>query len=162
MSEEENANAGGERSAGLVGNHVQGVHHIGIPVRDIERSLAWYGELFGFEPDFVEISEGPDTSRTVQLEDARLRFAFLPIGNTIVEFLEYENPVGRDFELRNCDVGAIHVCFEVDDIDRAYSLLRERGIEFSIEPTALDGAVAGQRCCYFRDPDGVQLELWQR
>jgi catechol 2,3-dioxygenase-like lactoylglutathione lyase family enzyme len=152
---------GGTRN-GLVGAHVTGVHHIGIPVRSIERSLAWYGELFGLEPDFVEVSEGQKTSQTVQLENARLRFAFLPIGGTIIEFLEYERPIGDDFDLRNCDVGAIHVCLEVDDIDQVHRVLSERGVKFSIGPTAQQGAIAGHACCYFRDPDGIQLELWQR
>jgi catechol 2,3-dioxygenase-like lactoylglutathione lyase family enzyme len=156
------AGENGKDHDGLVGRHVAGVHHIGIPVRNIERSLAWYGELFGLEPDFVEIAEGPETSQTVQLDDTRLKFAFLPVGGTILEFLEYENPVGRDFELRNCDVGAIHVCLEVDDIERVHGLLTDWGVEFSIEPTRLGGAVDGEFCCYFRDPDGIQLELWQR
>jgi catechol 2,3-dioxygenase-like lactoylglutathione lyase family enzyme len=151
-----------EQSAGVVQGHLIGVHHIGIPVRDIERSLAWYRELFGLEPDFVEVSEGLETSQTVQLPDVRLRFAFLPLGGTIIEFLQYENPVGRDFELRNCDVGAIHVCLEVDDIERVHGVLTDWGVEFSIGPTRLGGALDGHQCCYFRDPDGVQLELWQR
>jgi catechol 2,3-dioxygenase-like lactoylglutathione lyase family enzyme len=147
---------------GLVGRHVNGVHHVGIPVRDLERSLAWYGELFGLQPQFVGVSEGAETSQLVQLDHARLRFAFLPIGNTIIEFLEYENPVGRDFDRRNCDVGAIHLCLEVDDIERAHRVLAEQGVEFSIGPTRLRAPVEGHTCCYFRDPDGIQLELWQR
>jgi catechol 2,3-dioxygenase-like lactoylglutathione lyase family enzyme len=131
-------------------------------VREIERSLAWYGELFGLEPGFVESSEGPATSQTVGLEDVRLRFAFLPLGGTILELLEYERPRGADFALRNCDVGAIHICLEVDDIDRVYELLTARDVPFSVEPTGQVGAIAGHKCCYFRDPDGIQLELWQR
>lgn len=149
-------------SGGLVGRDVLGIHHIGIPVRSMERSLAWYAELFGFEPDFIEISEGRETSQTVQLDDVRLRFAFLPVGNTILEFLEYERPVGEDYRLRNCDVGAVHICLEVDDIDHVYRVLRKQGVRFSIGPTRLGGAVEGDRCCYFRDPDGIQLELWER
>jgi catechol 2,3-dioxygenase-like lactoylglutathione lyase family enzyme len=147
---------------GLVGRHVSGVHHIGIPVRDLERSLAWYGELFGLAAQVVGFADGAETSQLVGLDDARLRFAFLPLGNTIVEFLEYERPVGRDFDRRNCDVGAVHVCLEVDDIQRAYRVLAERGVEFSIRPLPLHGPLEGETCCYFRDPDGIQLELWQR
>lgn len=156
-------NAPERAEPGNVREHVVGVHHIGIPVRSIERSLAWYGELFGLEPDFIALSEGPDTSKTVQLEDARLRFAFLPLGGTIIEFLEYENPIGRDFDRRNCDVGAIHLCLEVDDIDHVHRFLADRGVDFSIAPTPLTMApVEGHSVCYFRDPDGIQLELWQR
>jgi catechol 2,3-dioxygenase-like lactoylglutathione lyase family enzyme len=154
--------AAGTRVAGVAGAHIRGLHHIGIPVRDLDRSLAWYGELLGLEPDFVQLADDPATSRIVQLEDARLRFAFLPLGDTMIELLEYENPRGKDFDRRNCDVGAIHVCFEVDDIERVYRLLTEQGVAFSVEPTWLDGAIEGHRCCYFRDPDGIQLEIWQK
>lgn len=142
---------------------LKGLHHVGIPVRDIERSLRWYREVLGLEPEFEARAEGPDVDQNVQLENARLRFAFIPLGDsTILELLEYESPVGEDFALRNCDVGAVHVCFEVDDIDAVYSELTARGVEFSIEPQRQSGPIDGQRCCYFRDPDGVQLELWQR
>jgi catechol 2,3-dioxygenase-like lactoylglutathione lyase family enzyme len=154
--------AGAQRARSVAGEHVKGLHHIGIPVRSIERSLAWYGRLLGLEPDFLDVAEGPPTNQIVQLDDVRLRFAFLPLGDTMIELLEYERPLGRDFELRNCDVGAVHVCFEVDDIERVHALLTEQGVEFSIGPTLLDGAVAGHRCCYFRDPDGIQLEIWER
>jgi catechol 2,3-dioxygenase-like lactoylglutathione lyase family enzyme len=140
----------------------KGLHHVGMPVRSIERSLAWYRDVLGLEPDFVVSAEGPELSQTVQLDGARLRFAFLPLGGTILELLEYESPVGEDFALRNCDVGALHVCFEVDDIDAVYAELRRKGVEFSIEPTRQRGPIEGDRCCYFRDLDGIQLELWER
>ena len=148
---------------GLAGAHLKGVHHIGIPVRNIGRSLEWYAEVLGLTPDFIEVDEGPEASRVVQLENARMRFAFLPVGNAIIELLEYEHPLGRDYDRRNCDVGAIHLCLEVDDIAHVHRVLTERGITFSTEPVEMvAGALRGQSCCYFRDPDGIQLELWQR
>jgi catechol 2,3-dioxygenase-like lactoylglutathione lyase family enzyme len=137
------------------------LHHVGVPIRDLERSLAWYRDTLGIEVDLVQTAEGPDVDQTVQLEGVRLRSAFLSLGNTLLELLEYESPVGEDFALRNCDVGAIHVCFEVDDIDAEYQRLTDMGVEFSIAPTRLSGALEGHRYCYFRDPDGIQLELWQ-
>ncbi len=142
---------------------LKGLHHVGVPVRSIERSLAWYRDLFGLEPGFVALAEGPELERTVQLSGARLRFAFLQLGGCRLELLEYEAPIGEDFRLRNCDVGAVHVCFEVEDIDRVYDELQAKGVEFSIEPTrVLGGVLEGDRYCYFRDPDGIQLELWER
>lgn len=140
-----------------------GMHHIGMPVRSMEASLAWYQDVFGLEPEFIQTSEGPDLERTVQLPDPKLRFAFLPLPNVILELLEYERPAGADFTLRNCDVGAIHLCLEVDDIDHVHRFLADRGVDFSIAPTPLTMApVEGHSVCYFRDPDGIQLELWQR
>jgi catechol 2,3-dioxygenase-like lactoylglutathione lyase family enzyme len=141
----------------------KGMHHVGIPVRSIERSLEWYREMFDLEPSFIASAEGPELSQTVQLEDARLRFAFLELGNTVLELLEYESPVGEDFALRNCDVGAAHICFEVQDVEATYEQLRARGANFSIKPTpVLGGVLEGDWCCYMRDPDGIQIELWQR
>lgn len=141
----------------------KGLHHVGVPVRSIERSLEWYREMFDLEPSFVARAEGPELSQTVQLEDARLRFAFLELGNTVLELLEYESPIGEDFSQRNCDVGAIHICFEVDDIRRVHAQLRDRGVSFNIEPTRVLGGVReGDWNCYLSDPDGIQIELWQR
>src|SRR5919204_5743225 len=102
---------------------LRGMNHVGIPVRDVQRSLAWYREMFGVEPEFVVESEGPDTSAAVQLEDAKVTPAFLDVGGTYVELLQYHNPVGEDFTLRNCDVGAIHVCLTVESIHETYERL---------------------------------------
>jgi len=142
---------------------LRGVHHVGIPVRNLERSLAWYRDLFGIEPDFTVEAEGDDTSAAVQLEDARITAAFLTVGNTILELLEYHHPRGEDFSLRNCDVGAVHVCLEVESVDAAYERLRSSGAEFSAAPATIpEGPLAGHRFAYFRDPDGVQFELFEK
>ncbi|HEX7289946.1 MAG TPA: VOC family protein [Conexibacter sp.] len=141
----------------------RGLHHVGVTVRSIERSLAWYRDVFGLEPSFVALSEGPVLERTVGLENARLRYAMLELSGCRLELIEYLSPIGDDFTLRNCEVGATHVCFEVADIDAVYAELRAKGVEFSVEPSqVLGGVLEGDRYCYFRDPDGIQLELWQR
>ena len=147
---------------------LRGFHHIGVPVRSLEKSLAWYRAMFGIEPEFFAESEGPATSAAVQLEGARVRVAFLTVGGTYLELLEYDNPIGADFRvdggfrLRNCDVGAIHLAIEVDSIDAAYQKLRAGGAEFSVEPSLIEeGPLTGHKFCYFRDPDGIQFELFE-
>jgi catechol 2,3-dioxygenase-like lactoylglutathione lyase family enzyme len=155
---ESQASTGG----GVASQHVKGLHHIGIPVRDLDRSLDWYRELFGFEAEFIQGAEGNGLDEIVQLSDAKLRMAFIRLPNVLLELLEYERPVGLDFDRRNCDIGAIHVCFEVDDIREVHRRLHEHGISFTTPPIAQEGAIAGHQICYFRDPDGIQLELWQQ
>lgn len=142
---------------------LKSLHHVGVPVRDLQRSLAWYRDLFDLEPDFVEETSGPDLDAAVQIPGARLSYAFLTLSNTVLELLQYHEPVGEDFALRNCDIGAVHVAFEVDDIQRAYDELSARGANFSAPPNLIeDGPMTGHHFAYFRDPDGVQLELFQR
>ena len=145
-----------------------GIHHIGVPVRSMERSLAWYRDVFGLEPTAVIQSEGEAPSRAVQLENAVITAAFLEVGNTILELLEYQNPIGEDFRtaagyrMRNCDVGSIHIALQVDDIEEAHAALVARGAVFSAPPAAIpDGELAGLQFAYFRDADGIQFELIQ-
>ena len=139
-----------------------GVHHVGITVRDMQRSFEWYSRMFGVEPGPVHHGEGPDLERGVQVPGAKLSFSMIRIGNVNIEFLQYHEPEGRDWDRTNGDVGSAHVCLVVDDMDRAYAELIERGAVFNGPPVTLtDGDLAGSRWAYLRDPDGIQLEIWQ-
>ncbi len=141
---------------------VEGLHHIGITVSDMRRSFEWYSKMFGLEPGPVNHNEGPDLEAGVEVAGAVLDYSMVEIGSTRVEFLEYSAPEGEPFGLRNCDVGATHLCFQVDDMDVAYQELMGRGATFNAPPVALtEGALTGSQWAYLRDPDGLQIELWQ-
>lgn len=141
---------------------VTGVHHVGITVRNLQRSFEWYTRMFGVHPGPVNHGSGPDLERGVQVPGAELSFSMIRIGNVNVEFLEYHEPEGKDWDRTNGDVGSAHICLEVDDIDAAYAELTERGAVFNGPPVTLtDGDLAGSRWAYLRDPDGIQLEIWQ-
>ncbi|MCS5735615.1 VOC family protein [Herbiconiux daphne] len=141
---------------------LEGVHHVGITVRDLERSRDWYTRMFDLTPDAINHGSGPELAQGVQVTDAELTFSMLRIGSTRIEFLEYQVPVGDDFDRRNCDVGATHVCFEVDDIEGAVADLTAKGAVFSSSPIEItEGHLTGSKWAYFRDPDGIQLEIWQ-
>jgi catechol 2,3-dioxygenase-like lactoylglutathione lyase family enzyme len=140
---------------------VEGVHHIGITVRNMQRSFDWYTKMFGLEPGPVNHGEGKELSDAVQVEGTKLSFSMIDIGATRIEFLEYHEPTGKDFALKNGDVGATHICLQIDDMDAAYETLLSRGAVFNAPPVTLtDGDLAGSRWAYLRDPDGIQLEIW--
>ncbi|MBO1901512.1 VOC family protein [Leucobacter weissii] len=141
---------------------VEGLHHVGITVRDMKRSFEWYSTMFGLEHGPVNHNEGAELEAGVEVPGAVLDYSMIEVGSTRIEFLEYTAPEGEDFSLRNCDVGAAHLCFQVDDMEEAYRALTERGAVFNAPPVTLsEGALAGSQWAYLRDPDGVQLELWQ-
>jgi catechol 2,3-dioxygenase-like lactoylglutathione lyase family enzyme len=81
------------------------------------------------------------------------------------ELLQHNAQDPKPFDRRNCDTGSIHVCFEVDDIHAVHDALKAHGgIHINAEPALLDGTggdLDGYWFCYFRDPDGIQLELIQ-
>lgn len=138
------------------------VHHVGLTVKSLERSLAWYGEMFGVEPVFVTYAEGVPLATAVGVPDAKLSFAFLRFGETDVELLSYDNDRDENFGRRNCDVGSPHLCILVDDINASYQELKAKGVEFFAEPLHIEGGpLDGCWFVYFRDPDGITLELFQ-
>jgi catechol 2,3-dioxygenase-like lactoylglutathione lyase family enzyme len=141
---------------------VTGVHHVGLTVRDMKRSFEWYTRMFDLEPGPVSHGSGETLSRSLQVEDADLSFSMVEIGGTRLEFLEYHSPEGRDYDRSNADIGSAHVCLHVSDIAAAVRDLEARGAVFNAPPITLDsGAFAGSTWAYLRDPDGIQLEIWQ-
>jgi len=145
---------------------LRAVHHIGIPVGDLDRTLAFYCELTGGEVVLENDMRGPQLSEGIGVEDPDLRFAMLKLGNTILEFIEYRSPKGKGYDRANNDLGINHIAFEVGDVRGVYEKLRAKGVEFNAEPhtfTEEDGApdVVGTTFCYFRDPDGIVLEVFE-
>ncbi len=143
------------------------VHHIGVSVSDLDRSIAFYRDLFGAEPLFVNDMRGEGLSRGAGVEGADLRFCMIRIENVVLELIEWRNPRPVRLDPTGPAVGAIHVAFEVPDIAAVHARLRERGIRFVAEPHRFGPedeapAVVGATFAYFQDPDGVGLEVYQK
>lgn len=142
------------------------IHHVGIPVSSMARSLPWYRDVLGLIDDDVSGGGGGETiSQALQVNGADVLFTFLKVGDVSLELLEYRTPTdGKPFTSANNDVGTVHVCFEVADIDDAYRKLSDAGVAFNAPPIHLgeeNGPLAGHAFAYFRDPDGIQLELFE-
>lgn len=138
------------------------MHHVGITVADLEASLAWYEEVFGLTREFVAEGSGPELSRAVGVPDARLRFAFLRFGSCVLELLCYDNDGEDSYTRSNADVGSAHVCIDVPDLRATHRELEAKGIEFLAPPLDIEeGPLAGCSFVYFKDPNGVTLELFQ-
>jgi catechol 2,3-dioxygenase-like lactoylglutathione lyase family enzyme len=141
------------------------IHHVGIPVTSIDRSLPWYRDVLGLiDAGITGAGGGEAISAAVQVEGADMRFAFLTVGGVKLELLEYHTPKGKPFTSANNDIGTVHVCFEVDDIDETYRALTSQGVVFNAPPVHLgeeNGPLAGHAFAYFRDPDNIQLELFE-
>jgi len=141
---------------------IVGVHHVGLTVRDVDRSLAFYESLLGRVRDFLVESEGEELGTAVGVANARLKFGFISLGSVHIELLEYRNERREAYELRNSDVGACHICFEVTDLAKAMESLGADGIEFYSAPLNIEeGPLAGYSFVYFDDPDGITLELFE-
>lgn len=143
---------------------IMGVHHAGVTVRDLDRTLAWYKEMLDIEPVVKVDGDDPlgdDIATAIGVRGAVLRYAFLPLGNAMVELIEYRRPEGRDYELGNNDVGATHIGIRFDDVVAQYEHMKAKGAHFRHPPIVLEGELEGVVFAYASDPDGLQVELWQ-
>ena len=140
------------------------LHHTGLTVRDLPRSLAFYRDVLGMEVLFEQEKEGGYLAAIVGYPDAHVRMAHLafPGDDHRLELFEYVAPEPRGEPGEPRDVGITHVCLRVDDVDALVDRLQRAGAAFFSAPVVVDtGANAGGRGVYLRDPEGVILELFQ-
>jgi catechol 2,3-dioxygenase-like lactoylglutathione lyase family enzyme len=138
------------------------MHHVGITVRDLEVSLQWYEQTFGLTREFVAHGSGPELSTAVGVPDADLSFAFLRFGSCVLELLCYNNERDESFNRTNADVGSTHVCIDVPELQVMHDDLVAKGVVFLAPPLLIkEGPLEGCSFVYFKDPNGVTLELFQ-
>jgi catechol 2,3-dioxygenase-like lactoylglutathione lyase family enzyme len=134
-----------------------GVHHTGITVSDLDRSVRFYERLGYREVERTE-EDGAEVERGLGVSRASLNVAMLEAPRGMLELIQYRQPDGSPEHLPNNGIGAAHVCVEVEDVDAAFAELREEGIEFFSEPITHE---SGIRWVYAKDPDGITAELLQ-
>lgn len=141
------------------------LHHVGLTVADLDRSLRFYCELL--ECQLVGRAESSDAQMAAitGLPGACLTCADLSLGDgRLLELIQYVHPLGQPLSQQTCDPGHTHIGFCVPDIDAAYErLVRLGGIARSrpVRLSAPDSSWDGARVFYALDPDGRTIELVQ-
>jgi glyoxylase I family protein len=125
---------------------IVGAHHAAFTVSDVERSSAWYCELLGLVP----VLTGDDT-------EVSFRVLAHPSSGWVTGLRQYHSKPDSNFD--EFRTGLDHFAFTVADraaLDAWEVELRRRGdITFTpIAETSIGSVIV------FRDPDGIQLELW--
>ena len=138
--------------------------HTGITVSNLERSLAFWRDVLGFEFSHTAHQKGEFAEEITGIEGAELKLAVLKTpGGHKIELLEYLAPPNRKrANLRPCDVGSVHVALLVEDLNAALDRIAVSGWKAAGQPQILTkGPNAGKRVVYVRDPDGTTIELMQ-
>ncbi len=147
-------------------NPLKAIHHTGLVVRDLDRSIYFYHDILGlpFANEPTPWFEGPQLETGVGVPGAKLRQVCLWVGEqSTMELIEYANrPENSTSSVPNNYLGAAHVCFRVDDVQAKKAELESKGVKFYSDVNVVDdGPLAGWRWVYFSDPDGLALELVQ-
>lgn len=119
----------------------EAVDHVVFRVRDPERTVAWWHEVFGVEPERL------DEWRRGEVLFVSVRLT----AHTIIDLFVGEQPEG---DARNVD----HVAFVVEDVDLD-ELAASGVVAVESGPHDLWGARGMGRGLYLLDPDGNRLEL---
>jgi glyoxylase I family protein len=128
---------------------VTGYHHLGLTVVDIDRSEAWYGEVFGFQRAFVEPhNEGTGFAVVMNIPGT-------PV------FLGLDKHDGHEGEaFAEHRTGLDHLAIGVatrEDLDGWVEHLDALGVAHSKINDIAEPFPAATLC--FRDPDNIALEL---
>ena len=118
-------------------------HHIAIISSDYAKAKEFYIDKLGFE-----------LYREVYRPEQNDYLRMIRKGDTVLElFIKPDAPA----RVNNPEaMGLRHLAFRVDDIESAVAWLNDSGIE--TEPIRED-PYNGGRFTFFRDPDGLPLEL---
>ena len=137
--------------------------HTGITVSDLERSLAFWRDVLGFELSHRAHHTGELASEATGVPGAEISIAVLKAPGHKIELLQYLAPPDRKHvDLRSCDVGSVHIAFTIDDLDAVLSAIAASGWKAAGKPQTLkSGPNAGKRVVYVRDPDGTTIEFMQ-
>lgn len=141
--------------------------HFNIVTRDMTRAVAFYRDLLGFRQTFETTLEGEWIARVTGLSGARAHCVFLqlPKNDVRLELLQYLAPPGEEFppNAQPNTIGLRHLAFETTELDALSKRLHQGGTSFVSQPVEVPFPVGPKklkkRLCYFRDPDGVLLEL---
>src|ERR1700730_12562624 len=139
--------------------------HTGITVSNLERSLAFWRDVLGFEFSHTAHQKAEMAEQIIVGKGAELQLAVVkaPNGHKI-ELLEYLAPADRkkDVDLQPCDVGHVHVAFTVENLEPLLKKIAASGWKAAGEPQKLTtGPNAGKRVIYVRDPDGTTIEFME-
>jgi glyoxylase I family protein len=125
---------------------IKAIHHIAIICSDYEKSKHFYAEVLGF----------PIIRETYRAERHSYKLDLQVSDMVAIELFSFPDPPPRPSRPEAC--GLRHLAFAVIDLDATITELQAKGIE--LEPIRLD-ELTHKRFVFFRDPDGLPLELYE-
>lgn len=146
--------------------NVVGLFHGGVTVSDLDRSVAFYRDVLGFE---VAIRRDATEEYLREMHGqpftmVRMAFLAIPNSDSMIELIEYQGVETRKPTYQPSDPSTGHLCFLVDDIHAVDARLRSAGCPGrSADPIEITaGPNKGGWAVYFADPDGYPIEFIQR
>jgi glyoxylase I family protein len=136
--------------------------HTGFVVQDLDKAVDFYVNVLGMREAARTERQGEFANQLLAFPDAHIKGAFVDKGEGHqLELLQYLNPPSGLGGINRNDLGASHLAFFVEDIDRFYEETSQRGLRFNNPPASLqdDQGHLMRKALYAQDPDGNWLEF---
>jgi len=142
------------------------IHHVGITTSNMEESLPFWKDILGWTVLADSESTGSGLDAALGLPNVRKRAVMLcppdKVFTGLFELVEYSSPKGRpartDDKLN--DVGTCVLSFRVDDCDKVYEELKNKGCKFYGAPTIDEVGGWSFKAAIFSDPvDSLKIEI---
>ena len=134
------------------------VRHVGIVVRDIERSIDFYTKVLGFDIKKDQVEEGEYIDTFLGVENVKVRTVKMALqDNSMLELLQFITHPEDNEAAFITKVGCSHVALTVPDADSLYKKLTLENIKTINKPTlSPDGSA---KVFFCKDPDGTWFEM---
>ena len=131
---------------------IEKIDHIGIAVRSIEKTSELLSNILGLKVAGEE-----------NVEEQKVKVAFLPLGDSELELLEStspEGPIARFIEKKG--EGIQHIAFRVDNIEKTLEKLKKEGVRLIDEKPRYGAGGAKIAFLHPKSTDGILIELCER
>jgi len=137
------------------------VNHVGLTVRDLATSVAFYRDVVGMEVDRPRVRISGDWFDTLtDNTGAVIDVVMLRAGELVLQLVQYQEGGSPDAATGHSRAGNLHLCINIDDVQAKHAELLATG---RFRPTPIvDLPVPGMQSFYVRDPDGVPVEFLQQ
>ena len=149
------------RCSGRFAGMMFAVHHVGICVSDLDRSLRFWCDGLGFKTTMVPAVGGEWADALEIGGDVRFTAHFIKKDGFEFELLHYQQPGvhGAPSASRN-QLGFTHLALYVDDLDAAIAhLVACGGSVIQSTRTRIGEGKHSVELVFIADPDGVRVEL---
>jgi catechol 2,3-dioxygenase-like lactoylglutathione lyase family enzyme len=135
-----------------------GVDHLGLCVRDLRASLAFYTEIAGFTVRMAPRRMAGAWFDTLTRNDgADIEVTMLELGSFTLQLVQYHAAGASPVASGHNHPGNPHLSIRVVDVDAKHAEVVASGAH---RPTSIvDITGAGARSFYVEDPDGTPVEF---
>ena len=131
---------------------IKTIEAIVIIVNDLPKSVEFYTDVLGFS-----------ISNKIDMAEVGLSAVFVEMDGSRIGLMNYKGkkiPKRSDIDKIKLGESSIpindHLTFSVDDIEATTTELKGKGVVFNLEPISMEGGI---KVAFFKDPEGVQIEL---